>query len=209
MMERKTILDTIMLALDTALANVHTATIAVVTSVGDKTISCRPVINRVVNGQSVALPEFVDVPPVFLSGGSSYLAHPITQGDYCLLVFTERCFDRWYAGQDFQPPLEMRMHDYSDGFAIVGIQPLNSAITIPQETTMTGVTRMGVEDPEDDMALAQKVLDELDAIKAQFDALKLIFDAHVHSSSGAGAPTSVFPAPVAPGSVASAYVKAE
>lgn len=208
-MERNTILETIMLALDTALANVHTATVAVVTSVGTTTISCRPVINRVVDGTSVALPEFVEVPPVFLSGGSSYLAHPIRAGDYCLLVFTERCFDRWYAGQDFQPPLEMRMHDYSDGFAIVGIQPLNSAITIPQETTMTGVTRMGVEAPTDDMALAQKVLDELDAIKAQFDALKLIFDAHVHSSSGAGAPTSVFPAPAVPGSVASAYVKAD
>lgn len=137
-MERRELLDTLMMALDTALANVHTATVARVTAVGIKTISCRPVINRVVNGESVALPEFVEVPPVFMGGGSSFMTWPIAVNDYCLLIFTERCFDRWYAGQDYQPPLEMRMHDYSDGFAIVGIRPDSIARTIPTTTTIQG-----------------------------------------------------------------------
>src|SRR5699024_8744323 len=104
-----------------ALANLHTIVVARVTVVHDTTVNCRPVINRVVNGESIALPEFIEVPPVFLQGGSSYTAHPIAPGNSCLLLITERCFDRWYAGSDFQPPLEMRMHDYSDGFALVGV----------------------------------------------------------------------------------------
>ena len=123
-----------------ALANLHTITIARVTVVSDKTINCQPVINRVVDGVSVPLPEFIEVPPVFMQGGGSYTAHPIAPGDYCLLLITERCFDRWYAGADFQSPLEMRMHDYSDGFALVGVNPAAAAIQIPQVITHIGDT---------------------------------------------------------------------
>ena len=137
-MESKQLIDTLMLAVDQALSNVHTATIAKVTGVNAKTINCRPVTDRVVDGEAIKLPEFIDVPPLFMQGGGSYTAHPIAVGDYCLLVFTERCFDRWYNGQDFQPPLEMRMHDYSDGIALVGINPLAGAITIPDVIQHTG-----------------------------------------------------------------------
>lgn len=131
MIGRKELIDTLLIAVDQALANLHTATIAKITKVGAKTIDCKPVINRVVNGTSIELPEFVDVPPVFMQGGGSYIATPISEGDYCLLLIMERCFDRWYDGDDFQPPLEARMHDYSDAIAIVGVNPAGSAITIP------------------------------------------------------------------------------
>ena len=139
-MDKKQLIDTLMIAVDNALANLHTATIARITKVNATTVNCRPVINRLVNGQSIALPEFIEVPPLFFQGGSSYTAHPVAVGDYCLLIFTERCFDRWYNGQDFQPPLELRMHDYSDGIAIVGINPLGSALTIPTVIQQTGDT---------------------------------------------------------------------
>jgi hypothetical protein len=111
-----------------------------VTGVQAKTISVQPVINRVVAGRSIELPEFTMVPPVFMQGGGSYTAHPIAVGDYCLLVLTERCFDRWYGGADFQSPAEFRVHDYSDGLAIVGVNPLASAITIPSVIQQTGDT---------------------------------------------------------------------
>lgn len=139
-MEDKQLVDTLMLSMAQALADVHTATIAKVTRVNDKTIDCRPVINRVVNGESIELPEFAEVPPIFMKGGSSYTAHPVAIGDYCILIITERCFDRWYDGNDFRSPLELRMHDYSDGLALVGINPLASAITIPSVIQQTGDT---------------------------------------------------------------------
>jgi len=75
-----------------------------------------------------------------MQGGGSYTAHPITVGDYCLLILTERCFDRWYSGADFQDPAEFRMHDYSDGIAIVGINPQAGALTIPSVIQQTGDT---------------------------------------------------------------------
>jgi cytoskeletal protein CcmA (bactofilin family) len=140
MSDRKELLDVMMDAIGHALANVHTSTIASVTAVGAKTISCRPVVNRVVNGVSIQLPEFVDVPVLVMQGGGSYTAYPLAVGDYALLIFTERCFDRWWGGQDYQLPPELRMHDYSDGIAIVGINPLAGALAIPTTIKQVGDT---------------------------------------------------------------------
>ena len=140
MNEKRELVDVLQDAIAFALSNLHTATIAKVTGVQAKTISVQPVINRVVAGRTIELPEFTMVPPVFMQGGGSYTAHPIAVGDYCLLVLTERCFDRWYGGADFQSPAEFRVHDYSDGLAIVGVNPLASAITIPSVIQQTGDT---------------------------------------------------------------------
>ena len=131
-------------AVTTALANTHTILIARVVVVNAKTVDVQPVIQRVVDGKNISLPVFPSVPPVFLQGGASYDAHPITVGDYCLLLVSERCFDRWYAGNDGLPPLEPRMHDYSDCFALCGVNPASMAKTIPTtierigDSTVTG-----------------------------------------------------------------------
>lgn len=126
------------LALREALSNTHTITLAKIETVNQKTIDVQPVISRMVDGKAVDLPLFTEVPPIFLQGGGSYTAYPLKKGDYCLLLVSERCFDDWYHGGDFKPPLEFRMHDYSDCFALVGINPLSSAITIPNTTTHFG-----------------------------------------------------------------------
>ena len=140
MTAKRELTDVLNDAICEALSNLHTATIAKVTAVQEKTISVQPVINRVVDGNSITLPQFTKVPPLFMQGGGSYTAHPIAVGDYCLLILTERCFDRWYSGADFQDPAEFRMHDYSDGIAIVGINPLAGALTIPDVIQQTGDT---------------------------------------------------------------------
>lgn len=131
-------------AVITALANTHTILIAKVVAVSATTIDVQPVIQRVVDGVGIDLPVFPQVPPVFLSGGASYDAHPIAADDYCLLLVSERCFDRWYMGADNVPPIEQRMHDYSDCFALVGVSPKSMAKTIPTtierfgDSTVTG-----------------------------------------------------------------------
>ena len=145
--------DTIGLGVEFALADVHTIVVAKITSVNDKTISCVPVINRVVKGNSKQLPEFIEVPPVMLQGGDSYIAEPIAAGDYCLVLISERCYDAWYAGSDFVSPLEMRMHDYSDGFALCGVNPQATAISIPKRNRMM----KGDTDHEGDLNLTGNV----------------------------------------------------
>jgi len=130
--------DTLKDATNSVLANVHTVLIAKITSVGTSTIDAQPVINRVVDGKSVALPVFSEIPVINIQGGGSYLAMPLAVGDYCMLLITERCFDRWWNGQDNIEPLEMRMFDYSDAIALVGINNKNGLIAIPTTATFQG-----------------------------------------------------------------------
>jgi hypothetical protein len=140
MSQKRQLLDAMDGAIQFALSNLHTATIGRVVAVSAKTIDVQPVISRVVDKQSIPLPVFTKVPPLFMQGGTSHTTYPIAVGDYCLLIITERCFDRWYEGQDSQSPAEMRMHDYSDGVAIVGLNPRASALTIPSVIQQTGDT---------------------------------------------------------------------
>ena len=140
MREQKQLINILDRTIQNALNNIHTATIAKVIKVNEKTIDVKVVINQESDGESLEFPVFIEVPPVFSQGGSSYTAHPIAADDYCLLIITERCFDNWYSGRDNVVPPEFRVHDYSDAFAIVGVNPLAAAITIPQVITHIGDT---------------------------------------------------------------------
>ena len=124
-------------AIDEALANVHTITIVKIVSVGSTTLECKPVIARVVGEDAKPLPTFLEVPPVFMRGAGTYTAHPVAVGDYGLLLITERCFDKWYGGVENESPNIYRMHDYSDGFVLVGIAPAGGAIVIPTDAIET------------------------------------------------------------------------
>lgn len=125
-------------AIKDALADTHTATVGRVVAVNETTVDIQPVINAVYNGEDIVLPVFAEVPLINLQGGTSYLHMPVAVGDYGLVFFTERSFDRWYAGTDEVRPPELRMHDYSDGFAIVGVNNQAGALVIPDVINMIG-----------------------------------------------------------------------
>lgn len=69
----------------------------------------------------ISLPVIPDVPVIFPEGGGVTLTFPVKPGDECLAIFACRCIDSWWqsGGQQIQP--DLRMHDLSDGFALVGI----------------------------------------------------------------------------------------
>lgn len=62
-----------------------------------------------------------DVPIVFPTAGGFAVTFPMAAGDEVLVVFASRCIDSWWQNGGFQnKPMEYRMHDLSDGFAIPG-----------------------------------------------------------------------------------------
>ena len=65
------------------------------------------------------LPLLVDVPIVFPRAGGFALTFPVQEGDECLVVFASRCIDAWWQNGGVQEPAEWRMHDLSDGFAML------------------------------------------------------------------------------------------
>ncbi len=71
---------------------------------------------------TVALPQLVDCPVQFPSGGDCSLTFPVVQGDECLVVFASRCIDAWWQSGGVQEQADDRMHDLSDGFALLGFR---------------------------------------------------------------------------------------
>ena len=135
---KPTLESTILNSIRGAMVDTHTTLIAKITKINQKTIDCKPVISRLVNDKTVDLPVFIEVPVINFLGGSSSIQMPLAVGDYAVLFVVERCFDEWYSGNDFKPPLEARVHDYSDCIALVGLKNMQGELDIPTVITMLG-----------------------------------------------------------------------
>jgi len=114
-------------ALDGRQAQIQTAMPGIIQSYDAERQTCtvQPAIKGRVESPdgsvaSVALPLLVDVPVIFPSGGGMSFTFPVHEGDECLVVFASRCIDAWWQSGGVQEPLAARMHDLSDGFALVG-----------------------------------------------------------------------------------------
>jgi hypothetical protein len=89
------------------------------------TVSVQPAVKGQIQDEAgaskpVNLPVLVDVPVVFPCGGGFTLTHPVKTGDECLVVIASRCIDGWWQGGGVGGTPDQRMHDLSDGIAIVG-----------------------------------------------------------------------------------------
>ena len=67
-------------------------------------------------------PLLINVPVVDYSSGDYIIHLPISQGDECLVLFSDLSIDNWWLYGGIQNPIEQRRHDLSDGFALFGIQ---------------------------------------------------------------------------------------
>lgn len=83
-----------------------------------------------------SMPVIGDIPIMTPRGGGASLTFPIKAGDECLLIFADRCVDNWWANGGVQKQEEHRMHDLSDGFAIVGPYSQPQRITNWQTDTV-------------------------------------------------------------------------
>lgn len=108
-------------------AGLWTAMPGIITEVnlGAQTCSVQPAIQgnqELKDGttQPINMPLLVDVPIVFPRAGGFAVTFPVKPGDECLVVFASRCIDAWWQSGGVQRPIESRMHDLSDGFAILG-----------------------------------------------------------------------------------------
>lgn len=100
------------------------------------TLTVKPLIKEKVidkDGQLVdmELPLLLDVIPVQLCSGGFYVNLPMKAGDECLVIFADNCIDGWWQNGGINNQAEMRRHDLSDGFAIVGVRSLPNKDKVP------------------------------------------------------------------------------
>lgn len=134
--------ESIRTALDGKQAEIYTAFPGIVAAFDPEaiTVSVQPAIKGTITDETgsaelVSLPLLVDVPVCFPQGGGFVLTFPIAEGDEALVVIANRCIDGWWQSGGVQAPAEHRMHDLSDGFAIVGprSQPRRLAPSVDPE----------------------------------------------------------------------------
>ncbi|MBZ5673716.1 MAG: phage baseplate protein [Acidobacteriia bacterium] len=95
-------------------------------------------------------PLLLVVPVVFPAGGGFTLTFPIAEGDECLVIFNDREIDNWLTTGPGSTPTTSRVHDLSDGMALVGLRSNPRALAGVSTTTVqlrsddfTGVTGTG------------------------------------------------------------------
>lgn len=144
--------ETLRMAFESMVSRVWTALPCVIQAVTNNgnTVEVQPAINGRVHQldgtyKPIQMPKLVDVPICWQGGGGATWTFPIAVGDECLVVFVSRCLDSWWQngfvapaggiGADGKPvnvlnnPPEFRMHNLSDGFAIVGVRSKKRAFT--------------------------------------------------------------------------------
>lgn len=133
-------IETHTLILDGRQATMWTALPCIVQSVDytKMTLVAQPAIQGTTydannNATTVNLPLLADVPIVYPGAGGFVITFPINAGDEVLVIFASRCIDAWWALGGVQIPMEMRMHDLSDGFAIPG--PRSQPNVVPSIST--------------------------------------------------------------------------
>lgn len=113
------------------LKDLHTCLPGIIVSFDPEkqTAQVQPAIQRIFTEKgAVNLPVCVDVPVQFPGGGDFFLTFPIKAGDECILWFSERAIDNWHMAGGTAPPAEYRLHDLSDGLAMVGLNSQPKAI---------------------------------------------------------------------------------
>jgi hypothetical protein len=90
-----------------------------------QTVSVQPAIMENVKDDEnnitlTKLPVLLDVPLVMPRSGGYSLTMPISIGDECLVIFADMCINSWWSSGGVQNQEEVRRHDLSDAFAILG-----------------------------------------------------------------------------------------
>lgn len=114
------------------LKNLHTCMPGIIVSFNPtkQTAVVQPAIKRIfVEQGAVNLPVCTDVPVMFPGGKGYFVTFPVEPGAECLLLFSERAIDFWFQAGNTQQPAEDRMHDLSDGIAIVGLRSQPNSIS--------------------------------------------------------------------------------
>jgi hypothetical protein len=134
--------ETLHILLENLQSRLYTSLVGVVQSIGvnGQTVSVQLAHDsnyRNSDGDMTPLPfsQILDCPILWQGGGGVTATFPIKQGDECLVLVAARNINAWWAqglGSDgtAPPTLKFRMHNLSDGFALVGVRSKPRGFTV-------------------------------------------------------------------------------
>lgn len=153
-------LEAVNTVIDGRLANVHTAVPCQIVSVDFTKQTCvlQPLIKaRRLHPDGtqewVSYPPISDAPLHFPGGGGVAMTFPVQAGDEALAMIPSRSPDAWLQSGGEQQQVDLRMHDISNAFAMVGFRSNPNALeNVPNDAVQlrtadgnTSVTLKGGE----------------------------------------------------------------
>ena len=177
------------------------------------------------------LPIIPDVPVGFMRGGGFFASFPLKAGDYVLVIFCERSLGAWRQSGEQGDPGDLEIHGLSGAYAIPCAAPAAGKLAGAHADNLvigkdggaqihikpSGEIDLYEENAGDFVALAQKVLMELNKLKTHFAVVETVVTGTVINEAGNGGPsalqsalkTAIAGAPYpSPSSVAATKVKA-
>ena len=149
------------------------------------------------------LPVITNVPVVFPGAGGYRITFPVAKGDTGVLLFSEASLDTWLAQGGSVDSKDDRRLSLADGIFLPGLRDFAHALTSAPTDHATigkddgkqihlrpGEICVGDEAGSDFLARAQKVLDELNALKTHFDAVEAVITGAPIAEPGNGAPSA-------------------
>lgn len=118
------------------------------------------------------LPLLLDVPVCWPRAGGFAVTLPVAPGDEVLVVFASRCIDSWWQSGGVQAPAEYRMHDLSDGFAILA--------PTSQPRVLADVNPEALELRNDSGTVKLALSNDGIAITGQLTIDGIVFQTHTH-----------------------------
>jgi hypothetical protein len=219
-------------ALDARLADVHVSMPGRVETydAATQTADVQPLLKRALrdeDGEIVeTLPLCPGVPVLFPRAGDWFVSLPLSKGDTVLLVFAERSLDQWLERGGEVDPGDLRMHSLDGAVAIPGVYPRKERLADVHAENLVlgrdggvqihlrpdGTLSLGEETPGDWLAMAAKVLSELQKAEQDLNDLKTAITAWVPVPADGGAALKAAlvawcASPVVMTSVASAVVR--
>lgn len=209
------------IALEGLQANLWTALPGFITEVrmDEQTVDVQLTVQASVTDEAgavtyVNLPKLIHCPIVWPQGGGFALTFPLKVNDEVFVQFASRAVDAWWQSGGIQKPVEYRMHDLSDGFALVGIKSVpnvleNISTTDVQLRNDSGETFVSITDDgkiklkatsieiDGDVKVTGKIEATEDVVAGVLvPAAAVHLLTHVHTSAAPGNPTT----PPTPGS---------
>jgi hypothetical protein len=170
-----------------------------------QTIDAQPQVKRRLRAEDGTitherLPVIRNVPVVYLRGGGFFSYAPLEVGDNVILHFSDYSLDQWWENGRESSPDFSHSHELTDCFAVPGGYAKPEALSSMGTKQRIGKADLHISNDgtvikigdgaSEFIALAQKVLTELQKITTYLTAIDTVWQASI-PEAGMGAPSSL------------------
>jgi len=154
-------------------------------------------LQQTATGEYLNYPPLKGIPAITIQGGGMALKFPVAVDDQCLVFFADRCMAAWKQTGSPQPLPNPRMHDLSDGFALVGVNsPLQllTLLTATEGGIATAGAKIGIDNDTDLITIASAT----DSLKAIInDTITQIVNVNTGIIADTSTASAIIPATIA------------